>query len=39
VFSLPSPLAPGQSATITLNLALDSIKAINYTANIFSGTL
>ena len=39
IYNLTVPLAPGQSVIVNLNFSLNAIKAINYTATVFSGTL
>ena len=39
IYNLTAPLAPGQSVIVNLNFSLNAIKAINYTATVFSGTL
>jgi predicted extracellular nuclease len=39
VYNLAAPLAPGQSVTVNLMFSLNAIGPINYTANVFSGTL
>lgn len=39
VYSLASPLAPGQSTTVTLNYAVSSTAPIIYTPKVFLGTL
>lgn len=38
-YALAAPLAPGQSTAVTLNFALKAIVPINYTANVYLGTL
>lgn len=38
-YTLAAPLAPGQSTAVTLNFALKAIVPINYTANVYLGTL
>ncbi|BDC49086.1 nuclease [Bryobacterales bacterium F-183] len=39
VFSMPAPLAPGQSVTIPLQFSLTSIQTFNYVAAVFNGVL
>ena len=39
VYTLAAPLAAGQSTIVNLIFSLDAIKAINYSATVFSGTL
>jgi hypothetical protein len=39
IYNLPVPLAPGQSVTVNLDFSIDAVKPINYTVNVFSGTL
>lgn len=39
IYNLAAPLAPGQSVTVNLDFSLNAIKAISYTATVFSGTL
>jgi len=39
VYNLAAPLAPGASVIVNLSFSMDAFKAINYTANVFSGTL
>ncbi len=39
VYNFAAPLAAGQSVIVNLTFSLDAIKAINYSATVFSGTL
>ncbi len=39
VFSVATPLAPGQSVAIPLQFSMNAVQAINYLASIFNGSL